>query len=670
MKGDSTGRKTIELTLMRRIISFITCIMVVFTFCIPAYAANNDMLIIKFQIGSTKLTINGKVQNTVKPYVSNNTVFVPMRPILEAYGAEINPKTKGNLNLVYRDIVVNITIGSKVYSANDTKKNLPAAPVIVEKEIMVPAQFITDNFGGKLSSDKSKKNYTLILDDDGAIVDFSTVIGSINKPKIGNSYFGWSMNIPKGSQIVSTSFSSKTVSIENMMNELYIDVDVSLEEEQKLEELAAEIKETKNSYYSDFPGKIQDVYVNTKSSPVCVEILGTVYGKGAAIQRIVFSNGYKYKYSISTTKETNPVKVKEKPLLASILNSFKLGFKGLQKDVYNISKVNENNMVKYTDSVFGFTMEVFPEWDMIKNYSYNIYDSYSVKIGASQNEFISIYPKNAEKIEDMDKYIDNIKAEYDALYNPKYYTFLEKKTVELSNLKLYKIVYMIQLKDQKYVFEDNYTLQGNVLFNISLKSPEDKYTLNKDNYLKVFESIKYTAKLTEEEIKKMLGSSESTKAFSRVSSDDEPTDYESKSNKWKIKIPGYWLTFSGYDESSTVFYNEKNQIYIGIESVKNTATAKSQDDEDKFLTFGSFLEDEESIKIVEKKNLDVKGTTVRQYCYKYDSDAESVYAHVFFNIIEGKDYSYCFFYMVPDIFASEKNINEINDVWNSFTIIQ
>jgi hypothetical protein len=643
----------------------------IFAAYIPANAVNKDKLEIKFQIGSSKLVINGKDKKITKPYVLNNVVFVPLIPIVEAYGAEINNKGKGKINLVYRDITVDIVTGNKNYTVNDSKRNLTAAPASIKGEIMVPANLITDNFGGKLSYDKSKKSYTLVLDDDGAISDFSAIIGSIGKPRVGNSHFNWTINIPKGSQIVSTSFSSKSVSIENMQNELSIDVDVGLDEGKKLEDIAKDIKDKKDEYNSEFPGKVLDVYVNTSVSPQCVEVLGNIYGKGATLQRIILVKGLKYKVSVSSLTETNAKKIKDKPVLMGIVNSFKLGYTGSIRDVYDISKVKPNKMASFTDSLYGFSMDVFPEWDVIKNFlNYNSSDSYSLRVGAGYKEYISISPENVGKIEDIDEYLNDIKTKNEALYNPKYYSFIEKQTIDLQKYKIYKLVYSLQYKENKYIFEDNYIMEGNVLFDIGLKCPEAKYLKEKDKFKTILETIKYDPKFSEDDIKKMLSSSENTKALSKIGNDDKLTDFESKDSKWKLKIPGYWTIIPDYEDISTIFYNESTQTYIGIETVKNNSSNRSMEDEAKFELIKSSAEDEESTKFIEKKDLSEKGINVKLYYFRYENSGEELYSDVYYYVIDNNDYSYCFMYMLPDVFASEKNIKEIKGIWDSFITIK
>jgi len=198
---------------MKRIFSLILGFLIIFSVYIPVTASSSNPLILNFKIGSSKININNLQKTIQSPFLQNKIVFVPMQNILEAYGAEVIFKAKNKVSLVYRDTEISFTIGSKNYIINEIQKPFTVIPKVVNKVLMVPVEFITTNFGGALSFNNNNKTYTIKLVEDGAITDFSTIIGSINKAKAGNSYFGYSLNIPKGSQLKDSSFNSKDISI-------------------------------------------------------------------------------------------------------------------------------------------------------------------------------------------------------------------------------------------------------------------------------------------------------------------------------------------------------------------------------------------------------------------------------------------------------------------------
>ncbi len=649
---------------MKKIILFAVCLLTLCLCIIPAAAESSDILEIKLQLGSNKLLIDGHTYPCQAPYIKNGVVFVPLRSVMEAYGAEINFLGKGKINIVYRDVTLDMFVGSTGYSVNGAGKKLSEASEYANTIAMVPSELVTENFGGRLEVGKDQKSFTFILEDDGAISDFSTVIGSISKPRLGNSYFGWSISIPKGSQIVSTSFSSRDISVANQQRNITIDVSVGIDRGKKLEDIVNDIKLQKQSYGMGGEKKVIDWSVNDTAAPSYAEILASSYYKGSVLQRIYISGGYVYSLEISSYEELNPGKLKENVFCKAVADSFRLGFKSSEKDVYDTSRVS-GGTARLEDSVYGFSIDVFPEWDYINDMY--LYDPYALRVGSDMKEYMSISPLSVGKVEDMDKYVEEIKQVYSSNFNSKYYRFINSEELDLGGLKVSKLCYEIDFNGSRYVFEENLFMQGNVLFDLEIKCPESKYQANKDKYNSMISSLRYSAKNSEEDIGRIINSNEGSDSINRVGKNDDITSYEDKSGNWKLKLPGYWTASESYDEMSVTFVNSRSNMYMSIESIKNTAITRNLEDENKFGSISYFTADKDTARLVSEKTISQKGASIRNYTYRYQNDTDEVYADVEFYVMDGKDYSYCLYYMIPDLFTSENNLKEIQDIWSSFS---
>lgn len=652
---------------MRRIFSFILCILIILLIHISA-SASSGTLTISFKIGSSKIHINSILKTVESPYMQNKSVFVPLQSFLEAYGGEVSFKEKGKVNLIYRDTDISFTIGNKNYIANEISRPFIVAPKLVHSILMVPVNFLTDNFGGKLSYNKNNKTYSLILEDDGAITDFSTVIGSISKAKVGNSYFGWSISIPKGSQLVNNSFNSKDVSIGNDQRGIFIDVNVSVDEGKKYQDFINEMQKTSgNSSIGDsVSGKILDSSINTDTSLGFAEVLTSDYNSGGIIRRIFISNGYVYKLTFSSIKEINPKKLKKDTYFMSLLNSFTLGYKGNTKDVKDISKVKAG-VVKFTDTNYGFSLNVPPEWETLDSTDFT--NIPAIKIGLNNKEYITIYPEFIEGTTDIDEYGDTVKAFYNVNYNSKFYNFIDKKTSEIYNKKACKLLYSIDIKGAKSIFDENLIIEGDIIYHITIKSPEASYKSKNEIYGKILNSINYSSK-NAESIKKYLEGSKTDAVMSRVGKDDNLIDFTEKDYKWKIKIPGFWLSIPYFEDNYKIFSDEKNQAYMGIESIENNSDTLKQDDKTVFDTLKSIQDGKDNYTFISKEIITEKGTTIKVHKYRLDDDKTDTHGDVIHYVINGEKYSYCFFYILQDIYASEKNAKEIKDIWDSFTVIK
>ena len=130
----------------------------------------------------------------------------------------------------------------------------------------------------------------------------------------------------------------------------------------------------------------------------------------------------------------------------SLINSFKLGYKGNVIDIKDFSKIKDG-MVKYTDPFYGFTINVPPEWELLD--SSDSSDIPVNKIGLNNKEYISITPEFMENINDIDKYGDYLKELYSNNFNSKLYKFIDKKAIDFMSGKACKIVYSLDVNRNK-----------------------------------------------------------------------------------------------------------------------------------------------------------------------------------------------------------------------------
>jgi hypothetical protein len=106
---------------------------------------------------------------------------------------------------------------------------------MVDGTVVIPVSFLEKYISGiRISRDSSGSISEIILEDDGALSDLTFLTGGISKQKVGNSYFGWSMDVPKGSKISSTSFNSKYILMENEQRAISLEVLLEAKEDRSL----------------------------------------------------------------------------------------------------------------------------------------------------------------------------------------------------------------------------------------------------------------------------------------------------------------------------------------------------------------------------------------------------------------------------------------------------
>lgn len=177
----------------KRILTAITALML----CLTGFSAQaEDDVSVSFRIGDSILQINGRDVEVEKPFIKGEgTTLVPLRVITEAFGAEVLwDDTEKKITLNYPDVNVVLQIGNSIAEVNTHTETLAEAPVLTENGVtMVPFRFISETFGAEVTW-----NDGLITATKYADADFGkTVEGIADSEKIGDSYYGWTMDNPK-----------------------------------------------------------------------------------------------------------------------------------------------------------------------------------------------------------------------------------------------------------------------------------------------------------------------------------------------------------------------------------------------------------------------------------------------------------------------------------------
>lgn len=108
----------------------------------------------------------------VKPYISDNRTFVPIRFISEQLGASLNWNSEaGTIVITKDDESVKLIIGSKEVIKNGAPGSMDVAPVITDGRTMVPLRFVSEQLGATVEWDAvsnsaliaTKKSYTAYI---------------------------------------------------------------------------------------------------------------------------------------------------------------------------------------------------------------------------------------------------------------------------------------------------------------------------------------------------------------------------------------------------------------------------------------------------------------------------------------------------------------------------
>ena len=196
---------------MKKLLALLLCFVMTFSL-ISSFAEeekDTSKIEISFKVGDSTLLINGKEVTVETPYIAGEgTTLVPLRVITEAFGAEVlwEGETK-TITLNYPDVTIILQIDNKTAKVNDHTEELPVAPTLSASGVtMVPLRFISETFGAEVGYNEGAITVTKSTDDFGTTVSTLT-----QKEKIGDSYYGWTMNTPKNLTLADKSFDGRDI---------------------------------------------------------------------------------------------------------------------------------------------------------------------------------------------------------------------------------------------------------------------------------------------------------------------------------------------------------------------------------------------------------------------------------------------------------------------------
>lgn len=646
---------------IKSILSVLITLSILTTCFFNTYAKGSDKLVIELKVGSNKGIINGIESKVETPFISDKTIMIPLSWVTMAIGAEVNQKANKKIEIIYGELNAELTIGSKSYTANSITYMNTVAPIVKNGRTMVPLEFISKNFPVSVTSDIKKGNIKIVLEDDGALNDLSFLTGGIISSKIGNSYYGWSINIPTGSRIISNSFKSDKIGITNESRGLYIEISVVSKNDKKLKDL-----------YDDFlySNSLRDSKLDLKATiPYFQYIRLSEYDEALRVK--VFEKGdYFYYLTINSYNDTvTPEQLLTDKYYDNIINSFSLDYKGNVKGVEDVSKIKNGEVNFYNYINLNQNTKYLP-WSLNIPVKWNEvlqdYDPLSTNLGLDNQRYMCITTNILSEEEELEEYVDSIKKYYDKYFNPKAYSFISSDFVKIADGDAYNLKFKLKPGKNVYIVDEYYFIKNGFVYEISINLPENEYEKLQPEFLNAINNMTYYT-VDEGKYKKDLEKYENKNTVVRVSQQDEVFEFINKSYNWSAKIPGYF-TKSSYYDSTITFDNPNTRASVMIACLENSSYTKTLTDEDKFVSIKT-LKTYYKVTPTETTSNE-KGSQVRTYTFKVESQEDDFYASVICKCFETDKYSYCYLSILPELTATEEATKELEDIWESFKITQ
>jgi|GEM_PF-897736 Copper amine oxidase N-terminal domain. len=632
-------------------------------------STTSSKTVIKMTIGSSSINVDGVDTKSEKAYRIGKNTYIPLKSVFEAIGAEVVWQGNGRVNVLFRSVSIDLKVGKKSLSMNHVEKSMDAAPILKNSTVMIPTTFVKLCFENEMIITEKNNKIEITLKNDGSLSDLSFLTGSITKPRVGNSYFGWSIDVPKGSRISYQSFNSKTIQIDNEHRGFGLDVYIDLTDGRKLEEYYEEIKDDPENILN---GELLDSSINTNASPAYIELLYTDEYDEAVYQRVYSDARYFYNVSFLSFTDSNPEVLSNDSYIVSLFKSFKLGFKGGIENTADLSSV-QYGLAQYNNYILSsagdkkytsWKISVLPEWDLVDADKTN---PYKTEFGAGIEEKSMIEVSSSNGQNDVEELGKDVEEKYSENFNANLYKLIKSETTTTSGFDTYHMIYDVKLGKKQYRYDERYIIDSGVVYNITFKSKLEDYDSRQEQYKKMLDTFEPIVKDATALVTDMEKFSYDTDK-KRMGKDDGNVLYENNKYGWTLTFPGNWLKNSAQGQSVESFYNSDNSAVILFEAVDKKLVDVGTADDKKFSIF----------KIVDSMGLDplsvdkvkINNIEAQRYKFRIEDDENDDFADVWYYTFEDKSCYYCFMSSIPDLTASTSNLATIDNIRESVTLTE
>ena len=578
---------------------------------VPAFAAEaseNGKVEIAFKLGDNILTINGKPVEVETPYaVGVGVTLVPVRVITEAFGANVGwDNATKSIPIEYEGVKILLQIGNPIAEVNGTPEALLAPPEISGQSTMVPLRFISETFGAVVGYDNATGSVTVTK---GAHEEGSTVEGGIESLRIGDSYYGWSMDNPSDYTIDRGFDGSYTYFEYDVDGWIGVLVD-RLPEDYSFEEDFSSLKSEASEYTLVAAQKdtndptVKKAYIKYKDKVDTVE------------EYIFVANGYRFNaYYIFTNDHKE-----EQQEAARILTTFKPKF--TKDDTHDLSTV-KNGYIPYTSKSMNISFDIPVDFTIISNEDVENDVTFGSVLEKDRYSLISFCVYSKSEVGSAQELCNKDQKRNKLNCNEEISNFSTPKEVSYGGFNGYAYTYSFKSESIDTFTTDTFFEVGDYTYNIGIEIDNDSYKDAKKIIQNILNSVKATPLDPEE-----------TGILMRYEADMN-TKYTIKGDKWSVKVPESYEKQNARDEHATVIDRYTGTV-VSI-TVKDTADKRRNSDliEDlKNLEEGA--RNDGNCKVV----FQTQKTTAGIYTYNTmafkteEKDAMAVYTYVF-NAIRG-----------------------------------
>ncbi|MBB6632513.1 stalk domain-containing protein [Cohnella thailandensis] len=529
----------------KAILSFLLILSFMFGLTVPALAAEGvtqtDGISIKLKVGSAQMTVNGNPVAITAPFQKDGTTFVPLSVITKSFGASLQLKDNKVITLKYLTHTIVLTIGSKTAWVDGQKSALVSAPVVVKGVTMVPLR-VVQAFGATVTPNAATKEIVISVATSssagtGSGGSASGIDSDAGKTKIGDSYYGWTMNYPTGLVQSYQSANGDSLEFRDVAKDYYLAI---LVEEATNALSSSEVKEEMLSYFFEKETLISyEPAIQT----------GEDYSKAVSKDS---TTGYFYQYrsfqaneklyTVVFGKKTTSAAELEKEV--GILNSFRTTFDPKDEKVKDLTAVADGQIAFEHDD-YGMSVELPVDW--WKDEDAGAYPFY---YSGDQDAYLYAKVTSLVSGDTLEKWVDRRVERLKHLFDTPFYKEIERKNVTWNGQPaiLLKISYSNDTKNWSDEYQ-LFSLAGNHRFYAEFSYFQTKKSEYEPMAEKVLDSIRIDPAVIDENIGYIEDSTDILDATATTSK-------TSKKFAFSVTLPQHWTGTSKDFEGGNVQYND------------------------------------------------------------------------------------------------------------------
>ncbi|MFW5437692.1 copper amine oxidase N-terminal domain-containing protein [Paenibacillus apiarius] len=623
-----------------------------------AEAALQDQL--RLKAGSAKASLNGEALTIVKPYVKQGATMVPLSIFTRAFDASLKLDAGNVVTLASDRASIRMRIGQKQAVLNGKLATLPVAPELMNGTAMVPLEQAAEAFGATCKTD-SDQSIVLSWKRLEPLAAASMLVGA-TAPRIGDSYYKWSMVLPQGWSHEAVSPTESEVVIGNESRSVIAYVAVTDWESNELAHLTSAFQGVATEKQLMEHLQTEVTYAGQLEFLRTGKLDGAAYAQGISndgdtmyLVRIFSANGKRYVVRIFDDAAKRPKQLLQ---YESFLNTFRPSYAAGQSALTNVSTVKDGyrHMKLWGD---GLSADLPVDW-------HQDYGAPRVLAGEGDWKSVEYYYGTAEEGMTLDGLVKRQEAYLKKLYKPEYVKLVETKDISLADGTSAQLsVYKHRYNEKDWSLSMHLiAMEEGVQYIVSFYGQDDVADRTVGD--RILASVRVDGKMKE----KQGELAELPSGENWLVPWDKFAQRDGKPFGFTVQIPEWWLNDASYyvmegyennlDEGTIASYSLPNSnFFIYVEQAETA--------EEVLARWEEALLDDDMVRFVKKEKTTLQGKPA--YLVDMtgrDVDIDAPYT-THMQIVANNGSVYTILYTVYDASMTPELMNSLKQATKSFT---